>query len=262
MRLSPPVPGMARSITLPWPLPAVLCWAAGLGAWWLALAAGLVPWVAGLAGLLVSGLPALLCRGPWRRLMAAAGFPLALLAWPGAAGALPALAWGVAAGLLLLLYPLGAWRDAPWFPTPQGALAGLAQACAAHPPLAVLDAGCGLGHGLRALHQQFPTARVHGVEHSRVLRWLAAWRCPWAQVEQGDLWAGNWAGYGLVYLFQRPESMCRAYDKALRELPPGAWLASLEFEVPGVVATHRLPGAQGRPVWLYLTPSTTTPSGR
>ena len=47
------------------------------------------------------------------------------------------------------------------------------------------------------------------------------------------MWARSWAGVDLVYLFQRPESMARAWDKARAELAPGAWLVSLEFDIPG-----------------------------
>ena len=45
--------------------------------------------------------------------------------------------------------------------------------------------------------------------------------------------------------------MARAWAKASRELKPGGWLVSMEFEVPGVVATAELEGANGRKVWLY-----------
>ncbi len=256
---APPV-GAGR-LRLPWPLPAVLAWGAGLATWRLAAGLGAGPATAWLAGLLASAALALLCRGRWRQALAAAGYPLASLGLiassvSSAGPALPAWAWGLGAALLLLLYPLGAWRDAPWFPTPRGALQGLAGACAVQPPVAVLDAGCGLGHGLAELRAQFPDAQLHGIERSRVLRWAAAWRCPWARVQGGDIWAADWSRYGLVYVFQRPESMARAHAKALAELPDGGWLASLEFEVPGVAPVQRLAAPGQRPVWLYRKSST------
>ena len=43
----------------------------------------------------------------------------------------------------------------------------------------------------------------------------------------------------MVYLFQRPESMERAFAKATHELAPGCWLVSLEFAVPGRTADAR-----------------------
>ena len=153
--------------------------------------------------------------------------------------------------LLALIYPLNAWRDAPLFPTPADALNELPSVAPLEPGTRVLDAGCGLGHGLEALRQAYPLAELHGIEWSRPLRWLCARRCPWAKVERGDIWQADWSGYEMVYLFQRPESMPRAIDKARGELKPGAWLVSLEFEVAGLTPVARLEGAQGKPVLVY-----------
>jgi len=153
--------------------------------------------------------------------------------------------------LLLLLYPLRAWRDAPFFPTPALALRGLDGALGTPAPHSVLDAGCGAGHGLHALAALWPQAALHGVEWSRPLALLARWRCPRAQVRRGDLWADDWGAYDLVYLFQRPESMPRAAAKAGAEMRPGTWLVSLEFAVPGWPPHACLQQAGGRPVWVY-----------
>ena len=78
-------------------------------------------------------LPALESLERLGRWMVAAGFPLSLLA-SGLGATLPAWAWLVPLGLLLLAYPQGSWRDAPLFPTPAGALDRL-------PALAPLPAG-------------------------------------------------------------------------------------------------------------------------
>lgn len=118
----------------------------------------------------------------------------------------------------------------------------------------MLDAGCGLGDGLIALRQAYPLARLEGLEWSRPLRWLCARRCPWARVAQGDLWRADWSGYQLVYLFQRPESMARAWAKGCAEMAPGAWLVSLEFPVPGVQPHARQQAPGGRAAWVYCTP--------
>ena len=259
-----PWPPRQLALALPWPAPALLSW---LLAWGLALVLRQQAPSLGLAGAfgLASALGLLAAAGlrqaGWvRRGMVAAGFPLSALAsgWCGsllAAGAggagLPAWVWPLALGLLLLAYPLRAWRDAPLFPTPRGALAGLHGLTRLAPGARVLDAGCGLGHGLLALREALPGARIEGIEWSWPLRLLSAWRCPWAQVRRGDMWRASWRGLGLVYLFQRPESMARAWAKAQAELAPGAWLASLEFEVPGQAACASLQAEGGKPVWLY-----------
>lgn len=240
-----------------WPLPSLLVWG---GAWvgFLGLTALRVePWIAMALPALAGVIASLWGHSWWRRLMIGGGFPLSL-ALSGMVS-LPAWAWLVPLGLLLLIYPIHAWRDAPIFPTPQNTLLELST----HAPLpkgtAVLDAGCGMGHGLRALRQAYPLARWHGVEWSWPLRWVAALWCPWARVRQGDIWALDWSTYGLVYLFQRPESMPRAIAKARDELVAGAWLVSLEFEAPGIQPSAHYCAPSGKMVWIYQTPFQLTP---
>jgi trans-aconitate methyltransferase len=122
------------------------------------------------------------------------------------------------------------------------------------PDSSVLDAGCGLGHGLRALRRAYPQARLAGTEWSRPLAWAARIRCPWARVARGDLWAQDWSPFALVYLFQRPETMPRAVAKAAAELAPGGWLASLEFAAMELEPQAVARCADGRSVWLYRQP--------
>lgn len=239
-----------------WPLPAVLAWAMAWGVFKGLLGQGVAAaYAMGLACALGVGLS--VWGGTWwRRALIAAGFPLSLALTLPSLGltVLPAWAWLVPLVLLALVYPLNAWRDAPLFPTPSDALAELPQHATLPPDAQVLDAGCGLGHGLAALHGAYPHARLHGLEWSWPLRWLCALRCPWAQIRRGDIWVADWSGYDMVYLFQRPESMPRAWDKAARELQPGAWLVSLEFEVPQHTASASYRSHGGKMVWLYQTP--------
>lgn len=240
--------------TLRWPLPALLAWGlAGVlqvivGRWagqdWALAVSCAVPAVL-----------ALVVRGWWRRLLMTAGFPLALTV--SGSAVVPGWAWLVLLVVLLLLYPLGAWRDAPVFPTPRGALKALA-AQAPLPALGarLLDAGCGLGDGLIALHQAYPNAALTGLERSLPLGLLCKLRCPWARIQRGDMWRADWSGYAMVYLFQRPESMARAWQKACAEMAPGSWLVSLEFPVPAAIATPLANAAapEGRAVWVYRVP--------
>jgi hypothetical protein len=233
-----------------WPLPAVVAW---VGAWalWFALRSVWAPTALALALAGMAGaLAALAVDGGLRRAIVAAGFPLSALAL-GAGGELPAWIWGVALLPLLLVYPVRAWRDAPFFPTPADALAGLDRTISLPAGANVLDAGCGAGHGLQALHRVWPQARFEGVEWSAPLRLLSQWRCPWATVKRDDMWQQSWADRDLVYLFQRPESMPRAAAKALREMRPGSWLVSLEFEARELRPVARCGAPGGRPVWVY-----------
>jgi len=261
---------------LRWPLPALLTWALAWALAYALRAAGAPSWAALLCPTALGAIAAMwprLAATPWRRVFIAGGFPLSVLALGQGAG-LPAWLWLAPLALLLLAYPLRAWRDAPVFPTPRGAVDQLPR----HAPLPgagrdgpaqadarprILDAGCGMGDALIALHAAYPQARIHGIEWSWLWRMVAALRCPWATVTRGDMWAQDWAGFDLVYLFQRPESMARAFAKACTEMPPGSWLVSLEFEARDAQgqpvpphASIALPGA--RSVWVYRMPSLRT----
>ncbi len=249
---TPPAAGTAGTAgtrqRLPWPLPAVLAWCGGWLVWRLAAGWGAEPVLALGLGCAVGSLAALLCKGVWRRVLAAAGFPLAA-GLAGAAQGLSAAWWLLPLLPLSLAYPVRAWRDAPFFPTPLQALQGLPEVVGQ--PAHVLDAGCGLGHGLRALAALWPQVRLQGVEWSPLLAGGARLLTPQARIRLGDMWARSWAPFDLVYIFQRPETMARAWDKARRELRPGTWLVSLEFAVPGVEPAARLTGPKRRTVWIY-----------
>jgi hypothetical protein len=245
---------MMRSLHLPWPLPAVLVW---LGAWgWYALLLTLgvsVPW-AFAGGLLASALAGWWSGSRWRRALMGLGFPLSWVLLQGVAN-VSTWAWLLLAVVLLLLYPPTTWRDAPVFPTPPDALQGLRERMPLLPPMAViLDAGAGAGDGLIALERAFPDARLEGVERSWPLTWVARARCPAARIQRGDMWQTRWQACDMVYLFQRPETMPLAAQKAAQELKPGAWLASLEFDVPGWTPTMTWACPDGRTVWLYQAP--------
>lgn len=236
-----------------WPLPALLTWVMAWGLFMGLRSVGMEPAAAFVVALLFAGLSAWTGRTPWRRLFMFAGFPLSLLA-SGAAVAVPGWSWLLPLALLLALYPLGSWGDAPLFPTPGRALDGLAQKVPLSDGAQVVDAGCGLGAGLIALHGQYPRAQIHGLEWSWPLALLCRLRCRFATVRRADIWAEDWSGYRMVYLFQRPESMLRAMEKAAAELAPGAWLVSLEFEATGYRPQARLETVPGKPVWIYQMP--------
>lgn len=235
---------------LRWPLPALAAWAC---CWAVFASMAQLGADAALAFLVAALLGAALATGaatPWRRIFIGCGFPVSLVA-TGMAGALPAWAWLLPLALLAFVYPVHAWRDAPVFPTPRGALRGLAAALPLPDGGRALDAGCGLGDALVELHREFPRLGLAGVEWSRPLRLVCALRCRFATVTRGDMWRVDWSGFDLVYVFQRPESTARAAAKARAELKPGAWLASLEFEVAGWQPTAVFRCADQRPLWLY-----------
>lgn len=238
---------------LRWPLPALGTW---LLAWvsYRVLLHWELPWsVAWATACVLGALCARLASTPWRRVCVGAGFPLSWVLmgqFPGQSP-LEAAWWLLPLALLCSLYPLNAWADAPLFPTPPNALQGLADFAPLPSGAKVVDAGCGLGAGLRALSAQYPQAQLSGWEWSRPLAWLCAWRCSGVAVSRADIWRQDWSAYQLVYLFQRPETMPRAVSKAQAELGAGAYLVSLEFEAPGLSPVARLETVPGKPVWVY-----------
>jgi Methyltransferase domain len=229
---------MADRIAKLWPSSALLSWAL---AWGLAQQQG---WV---AGCLFCGACGLLHRRPWRRALVALGLPLVLLAQ---GFTLPPWLWLLLLGVLLLLYPWQHWRDAPLFMTPDGALDELPALLSLPAGARVLDAGCGSGAGLRAWQRAYPQLALEGVEASWPLALWTRWRCPFARVRRGDFWADDWAPFKVIYMFQRPESMSQALEKARAQMATDAWLISLDFELPdqqprwqlqaGQLGRHRL----------------------
>ena len=243
---------------LPWPLPALLAWGAGWATYLGLLGLGATAVPAWLAGVLLPLALRPAGLGRLRTTLLLGGFPLSTLAL--GAGGVPAWAWLAALAALLALYPVQAWRDAPFFPTARDALQGLAEHIELPDGARVIDAGCGLGHGLVALRHAWPQVRAEGHEHSALLALGTALRCRWARVRRGDMWKQSWAEADLVYLFQRPESMARAWQKAQAEMAPGAWLVSLEFDVPGVPPDHVVQRDGARTVRAWRLPDPAYPA--
>ena len=156
-------------MTPAWPLPALLAW---LAAWAVHLACRpqVGPAASGvLAALLACIATPALARSPWRRAIVALGFPVSFVASGALSGAVSPWLWLLPLGALALVYPIGAWRDAPLFPTPRGALAGLGATLPLPDGARVLDAGCGTGNALAELGREYPRAALAGIERSTAL---------------------------------------------------------------------------------------------
>lgn len=200
-------------------------------------------------GILVGVVLSLAGQSWWRRALIGAGFPASLVL--SGVTVLPTWTWLLLLVLLVLIYPLNAWRDAPVFPTPAHSLRALARVAPLPPGARILDAGCGLGDGLMALREAYPQAQLHGVERSFLLWAWCALRCPWARVRRGDMWQTPWEPYDLLYMFQRPESMPRALEKARASMRDAMWLASLDFDIPGLSPHTQLALPGKRVLWVY-----------
>jgi hypothetical protein len=251
-----PTPASAWRKAPPWPAPAFLSWGAS---WALLRFLGGQGWSSLAALALAAGIGVLLSvwgSNWWRKLVIAGGFPVsfALSAQLLGHGDVPSWVWLLPLAVMLLVYPVNAWSDAPLFPTPAKALLELPRFAPLSAGAKVVDAGCGLGHGLLALRSAYPQVQFYGLEWSVVLRWWCALRLPWARITRADIWEADWSGYDMVYAFQRPESMPRAVAKAAKELRKGAYLVSLDFQAHELVESARYEAPNGKMVWIYQTP--------
>jgi hypothetical protein len=100
-----------------------------------------------------------------------------------------------------------------------------------------LDLGAGLGGTVLALAARRGDGEFVGIESAPVpfaLSWLRATFAglPHARVAYGDFRAHDLGGYDLVYAFLSPAPMAELYQKARREMKPGALFVSNTFAVP------------------------------
>ena len=150
---------------LKWPLPALWVWG---GAWVIYLnLSGLMPDVWAMVFACAVGVAFSVMGSTRARQWALAlGFPLSL--WASGLASVPAWGWLLPLALALFIYPVHAWRDAPIFPTPLNALQDLPGVAPLPIGAQVLDAGCGLGDGLKALRCFYPqsTGGIHATRYA------------------------------------------------------------------------------------------------
>lgn len=208
--VSVPLAWMLTPANLPWEALASACavalgWASGLAPWWLAINAAFVPLLAWALTLQVSPLWAL------------AGF-----------------------AALVLVYGTIWVSRVPLFFSSASTLKALNTLLPAR-PIAFLDAGCGDARVLARLAAGRSDSRFEGIEHAFVPWLMARVRC-WKNdgpyyVRRGNLWAHGLYAYDVVYAYLSPAVMPRFWEKAQREMRPGALLVSA-FPVPGATAVR------------------------
>lgn len=106
----------------------------------------------------------------------------------------------------------------------------------AQAPIRFLDAGCGLGGGLRTLARRFPESQFDGIE-SAPLPYLYAWflarKLPNCRVLWGNFRDMDFNPYDVVYAFLSPQPMPGLWCKVRREMRSGSQFISNGFTVPG-----------------------------
>ena len=126
---------------------------------------GLSETIAFIVATCLGGFLSALAHTTMRKALIVLGFPLSMAA-SSATLSVPPIGWLFLLGLIVLVYPRKAWRDAPLFPTPKRALREMQQHITLPAGARILDAGSGLGDGLLALRDAFPRAELHGVDEN------------------------------------------------------------------------------------------------
>ena len=175
-------------------------------------------------------------------------------------------AWMFLLALVLLGLTFGAMflTRVPFFPS-RAAVWSLVEALLPQDkPQSVLDMGSGIGGLCLHLAERRPNCQVLGIEWA-FFPWLlshlrARHRASACRFIHGDFRHHSLAGYDLVFVYLSPAFMPALWEKACREMKPGAWLVSCEFAVVGQAAQplpgSAVPGVPAVYAWRMGTPAT------
>lgn len=120
----------------------------------------------------------------------------------------------------------------------------------------VMEIGSGLGGFARYIAKTHPEATVEGVEVAP-LPWLVSRVIGFLQHSNSVCRLGNYnqlnfADYNIVFAYLSPAAMPALWLKASQELNAGGLLISLEFPIPNLSPTQRIPGdAQSPDLYIY-----------
>ena len=212
-----------------------LCQLVGFGAGLTARQLGAGPWVFlaahGIAAFLLARF--LRLPRPWQifNLILPPG---ALLT---AQAALPA--WLPAAAVLLtaLIFAPTFWTRVPFYPTSKQMYEVIAEHLPDGRDFTFIDLGCGFGTLLMHLARVRPRGRYRGVEIGLLPYLIAKCRAALGgrgriEISLKSFWNLPLGGYNYVYAFLAPPPMPRLWEKARRELKPGAVFLVNSFPAP------------------------------
>lgn len=103
--------------------------------------------------------------------------------------------------------------------------------------LRCVDLGSGLGGWVRHLAQLRGDCHFTGIETAPLPAWIGKLRSllqPNANIVWGNFWRQDLSAYDVVFAYLSPVPMPDLWDKARREMRPGALFISYRFAVPGV----------------------------
>ncbi len=156
----------------------------------------------------------------------------------------------------LLTYAPAFWTRVPYYPTHRAAYALVLAELPIDKPFTFIDIGCGTGDLLFFLSERRPHGRFVGVEIG-VLPWLIAKVKSLVSAHSAvsirfqNMWKLNLIDYDIVYTFLSPAPMERLWQKAKREMKPGASFITNSFQTPEA-ATYTVPVKHERQSALYV----------
>ena len=195
-----------------------------------------MPWLptALVIGAVAATLATLTRQAPWWRIMHAGFAPLAWLVtqWQVDPG------WFLLAFMLLLLIYRGAISgQVPLYFSNRATVLALQDLLAAQNERRFIDLGAGVGSTLLPLAKALPHTRMTGVENAP-LTWLTGWLRSRGKANLdwrwGNLWDTPLHEYDVAYAFLSPAPMTALWEKAKKEMRPGALLISNSFPIPDV----------------------------
>lgn len=161
---------------------------------------------------------------------------------------------------LLLVFGGGILTRVPLYNSNREAWKALLKEIPESEAIRMADLGAGLGGPLAFLASRRPLARFVGVEASPLV-WLAAWlrTLPFRRncsLRLGSLWNLPLEEFQIVFAFLSPAPMAALWQKARKEMRPGALLISHSFGVPSIEPDRRipLPGLPGACLLVYRIP--------
>ena len=121
----------------------------------------------------------------------------------------------------------------------------------------IVELGCGWGHLIPILQAQYPQARIQGWERSPLPALFTRWVRK-VEVEKRDFFTADLSNAGLIVCYLYPGAMTRIAQEVIPQLPPGCWIVTHTFSLPGSepVKILKADDLYQTPVYLYQTPDT------
>jgi hypothetical protein len=163
--------------------------------------------------------------------------------------------WFLAVFVVLALVYWSSFRSqVPLYLTNRSMAQALLDLLPAERPTTFIDLGCGTGGLLRLLARRRPDCRFVGVENAPLPYLVARFGARGlanCRILRGNFWQQALTQYDVIYAFLSPVPMLPLWQKARKEMRPGAVLISNSFPVPEAAPARVVEVADRRRTRLY-----------